>query len=131
MARRALGAHALASDWHAAAACTGDCQEFRVRVGGCTSARHGLGETLAEEDGELGLGHRPLARRHPPLLLGAVQDQEEELQGGLVGREVASRADRSDRKSTRLNSSHANISYAVFCLKQNYHCTAVLYLLPE
>src|SRR3712207_620615 len=26
---------------------------------------------------------------------------------------------RSDRKSTRLNSSHANISYAVFCLKKN------------
>src|SRR3712207_7023710 len=25
----------------------------------------------------------------------------------------------SDRKSTRLNSSHANISYAVFCLKIN------------
>src|SRR3712207_7977480 len=27
-------------------------------------------------------------------------------------------ADGSDRKSTRLNSSHANISYAVFCLKK-------------
>src|SRR5258707_6166151 len=30
-----------------------------------------------------------------------------------------------DRKSTRLNSSHANISYAVFCLKKKktpYHC---------
>src|SRR3712207_8729108 len=26
-----------------------------------------------------------------------------------------------DRKSTRLNSSHANISYAVFCLKNNTH----------
>src|SRR3712207_7605868 len=25
-----------------------------------------------------------------------------------------------DRKSTRLNSSHANISYAVFCLKKNF-----------
>src|SRR3712207_7263872 len=25
---------------------------------------------------------------------------------------------RQDRKSTRLNSSHANISYAVFCLKK-------------
>src|SRR3712207_7525597 len=25
----------------------------------------------------------------------------------------------ADRKSTRLNSSHANISYAVFCLKKN------------
>src|SRR3712207_8122406 len=27
-------------------------------------------------------------------------------------------APRQDRKSTRLNSSHANISYAVFCLKK-------------
>src|SRR3712207_8918796 len=32
---------------------------------------------------------------------------------------IATRA--SDRKSTRLNSSHANISYAVFCLKKKYH----------
>src|SRR3712207_7063271 len=30
-----------------------------------------------------------------------------------------------DRKSTRLNSSHANISYAAFCLKKkNYHLHA-------
>src|SRR3712207_7096228 len=28
------------------------------------------------------------------------------------------RDERLDRKSTRLNSSHANISYAVFCLKK-------------
>src|ERR1035437_10750955 len=28
---------------------------------------------------------------------------------------------RQDRKSTRLNSSHANISYAVFCLKKQYN----------
>src|SRR5947209_11796783 len=28
------------------------------------------------------------------------------------------RQGRADRKSTRLNSSHANISYAVFCLKK-------------
>src|SRR3712207_8170848 len=27
----------------------------------------------------------------------------------------------SDRKSTRLNSSHANIAYAVFCLKKKQH----------
>src|SRR3712207_7231745 len=35
------------------------------------------------------------------------------------------REKRGDRKSTRLNSSHANISYAVFCLKkktQYHHC---------
>src|SRR3712207_8416824 len=34
---------------------------------------------------------------------------ESEIVGGL------------DRKSTRLNSSHANISYAVFCLKKKNH----------
>src|SRR3712207_8671047 len=34
-----------------------------------------------------------------------------------LGRAAAARR-RQDRKSTRLNSSHANISYAVFCLKK-------------
>src|SRR3712207_7091077 len=33
-------------------------------------------------------------------------------------RATAGGAKASDRKSTRLNSSHANISYAVFCLKK-------------
>src|SRR3712207_9430878 len=40
----------------------------------------------------------------------------------LRTRDVSGRRPReatcSDRKSTRLNSSHANISYAVFCLKK-------------
>src|SRR5689334_24381357 len=31
---------------------------------------------------------------------------------------------RSDRKSTRLNSSHSSISYAVFCLKKKINNTA-------
>src|SRR3712207_8324557 len=30
-----------------------------------------------------------------------------------------------DRKSTRLNSSHANISYAVFCLKKKNNMTMI------
>src|SRR3712207_7825614 len=33
-----------------------------------------------------------------------------------------------DRKSTRLNSSHANISYAVFCLKKKNNNVYILYL---
>src|SRR3712207_7134285 len=42
---------------------------------------------------------------------------------GVRARRVANRVgqrarDLRDRKSTRLNSSHANISYAVFCLKK-------------
>src|SRR2546428_9740106 len=36
----------------------------------------------------------------------------------LLRRHVLGRADGRDRKSTRLNSSHDQISYAVFCLKK-------------
>src|SRR3712207_8546935 len=38
----------------------------------------------------------------------------------VVGRQVVEALAAVDRKSTRLNSSHANISYAVFCLKKNH-----------
>src|SRR3712207_7300224 len=38
-----------------------------------------------------------------------------------VAREALRAALARDRKSTRLNSSHANISYAVFCLKKKKH----------
>src|SRR3712207_8859750 len=37
----------------------------------------------------------------------------------LAVRKITRAASTRDRKSTRLNSSHANISYAVFCLKKN------------
>src|SRR3712207_8073817 len=60
---------------------------------------------------------------------GTVDDLDEpELPEGLelpaAGEEAAHKAwqdylEHRDRKSTRLNSSHANISYAVFCLKKN------------
>src|SRR3712207_7375689 len=36
------------------------------------------------------------------------------------------RGPRKDRKSTRLNSSHANISYAVFCLKKKKYNNTIL-----
>src|SRR3712207_7942448 len=39
--------------------------------------------------------------------------------GLLPGAGRSGRGQGRDRKSTRLNSSHANISYAVFCLKKN------------
>src|SRR3712207_7172226 len=41
----------------------------------------------------------------------------------LVRRQPA-RLAQEDRKSTRLNSSHANISYAVFCLKKKHNSTS-------
>src|SRR5438477_13015367 len=43
-------------------------------------------------------------------------------------RQMPALIDKGDRKSTRLNSSHMSISYAVFCLKkkikQNSNCTS-------
>src|SRR5690606_41368316 len=48
---------------------------------------------------------RPAARRRPPS-----------SPSGTSARSRSS--DRADRKSTRLNSSHVKISYAVFCLKK-------------
>src|SRR3712207_6884278 len=48
--------------------------------------------------------HRELALRSAEAAQLAVAKAAEQLEG--------------DRKSTRLNSSHANISYAVFCLKK-------------
>src|SRR2546427_8829866 len=51
------------------------------------------------------------------------------------GRERRGDDKRPDRKSTRLNSSHSQISYAVFCLKKKkktkneHHTTRQLYVL--
>src|SRR3712207_6944180 len=39
------------------------------------------------------------------------------------GKSITVRITNLDRKSTRLNSSHANISYAVFCLKKKIYIT--------
>src|SRR5689334_24413838 len=52
-------------------------------------------------------GQRPVVRRQFP---------EHDVQGDRG--EVRPEQDPGDRKSTRLNSSHSSISYAVFCLKK-------------
>src|SRR3712207_6974621 len=59
--------------------------------------------------------------------------EEENLAALRAGAELAAEAGglvQGDRKSTRLNSSHANISYAVFCLKKKKKIknTQLLYL---
>src|SRR3712207_8794349 len=53
-----------------------------------------------EETGQIEFSHNPFSMP----------------QGGLEALNIMDPLD-IDRKSTRLNSSHANISYAVFCLK--------------
>src|SRR3712207_6979409 len=62
--------------------------------------------------GELDL---PLARTAGPQRLG---DGAGVARLGRCPHQPADQVGGEDRKSTRLNSSHANISYAVFCLKK-------------
>src|SRR3712207_8122553 len=62
------------------------------------------------------------AGQQPRVDVAAAQDQAD-----LSAAQPVRIGQQGDRKSTRLNSSHANISYAVFCLKKKKHIlTAVL-----
>src|SRR3712207_7897169 len=63
---------------------------------------------------------RRVRAAHPPLHAGVAVGGAHLGPGGRAAAEADPRARRParDRKSTRLNSSHANISYGVFCLKK-------------
>src|SRR3712207_6885763 len=72
--------------------------------------------TLFRSAGCCGLvrdGQPERASKRADLLL-AESEVGQGTQHGMRARRLGAR----DRKSTRLNSSHANISYAVFCLKK-------------
>src|SRR3712207_8219744 len=62
------------------------------------------------------LGHLRLLRREVRDELVALRALDVLVAEQRADEQV--RVDAEDRKSTRLNSSHANISYAVFCLKK-------------
>src|SRR3712207_8077285 len=66
--------------------------------------------TLFRSDAVLGVLGADLGQPAAAVLQVVVAEQVDVLGAGLGA---------LDRKSTRLNSSHANISYAVFCLKKN------------
>src|SRR5690349_24428637 len=55
------------------------------------------------------------------ILLLVFPDVERKLDAVAQTLFVEDAADVTDRKSTRLNSSHVEISYAVFCLKKKMH----------
>src|SRR3712207_7952819 len=72
----------------------------------------------------------PFPRRETPPRKGPIggpgearirlgQKESEMTEKSKKARGIKLAAASLDRKSTRLNSSHANISYAVFCLKKN------------
>src|SRR3712207_4662848 len=99
-------------------------RSFRPRSGARSLSIPDAGDVLAARcwNGPAAGPHREPAsgggQRGPSLVAGAERrllDLHEELD--VVAR-LAQLVEQQDRKSTRLNSSHANISYAVFCLKK-------------
>src|SRR5258708_17640103 len=64
----------------------------------------------------------PAREVHPAVRLGGTVGAYR-LRLRLVGRQEPHRPAVADRKSTRLNSSHQIISYAVFCLKKKIPTT--------
>src|SRR5207249_11970730 len=85
---------------------------FRSRSGRCPSKAAPVGahrlENAPPKHGLQQGGPRPLRRRRP----------REGRFGSRDSKVPAKRNRAADRKSTRLNSSHVSISYAVFCLKK-------------
>src|SRR3712207_7967331 len=77
-----------------------------------TTLFRSTGDHLGTEEVSTALDDR--GRRRTERLVGDAHHAGDEA---LVGRFEL------DRKSTRLNSSHANISYAVFCLKNKKKTT--------
>src|SRR2546422_782996 len=81
----------------------------------------GAGGCDVREEAE-GRGRRELGQTFDLLAGPALQvSADEQPPARLLAEVVRQRADglhRADRKSTRLNSSHGYISYAVFCLKK-------------
>src|SRR3712207_7363499 len=80
--------------------------------------------TLFRSHGPVGTEH------HPRRTEGLERDVDDGRQVGIRPRRPCDgvqagqfATDVRDRKSTRLNSSHANISYAVFCLKKKKNTT--------
>src|SRR3712207_7225950 len=73
---------------------------------------HGLPRVVELFEARTPKGKAVLARTS-----GVVRLVDDEVKGRIVSI-VGDDGNEEDRKSTRLNSSHANISYAVFCLKK-------------
>src|SRR3712207_7975567 len=75
-----------------------------------------------EREVAVGLGERLGAHSTPGGLRGRSTCEARKAEPPSMRIEPSSAT--KDRKSTRLNSSHANISYAVFCLKKKHHVVA-------
>src|SRR3712207_8174741 len=95
----------------------GSAQEIADAIEGYASERRGV---IVGVDAPLAVpnerGTRKIERILSKVALPAYSASRRMFGGEPRAEELLAELER-DRKSTRLNSSHANISYAVFCLK--------------
>src|SRR3712207_7829171 len=79
-----------------------------------------LGTALLKSPTPMADRDRTVSRRSEPSSRAALMGEQPNPWDLLQPQDATSRhrGAKPDRKSTRLNSSHANISYAVFCLKK-------------
>src|SRR5581483_6997385 len=84
--------------------------------------RHLADQPVVARPDRLGYRARKFVRRHRAGVAAVALAALALVAGTAIALWQAARARHErDRKSTRLNSSHANISYAVFCLKKKKH----------
>src|SRR6267143_3694348 len=91
--------------------------------GRCVTLREGNSTSALFRPAKNHHAHPPLERRARQLQVEAMREAHDGVRGASANeRAHHAAADRNepreDRKSTRLNSSHSSISYAVFCLKK-------------
>src|SRR3712207_8889953 len=75
-------------------------------------------QVLTRDALHVGGRHGAVAREVFLEVAGVVEERGVVVELVVLAAEAADGLEAVDRKSTRLNSSHANISYAVFCLKK-------------
>src|SRR3712207_7426077 len=83
-------------------------------------------ERLAETQGHL--VSRPVMLLHTDQPITQRRAEPDHARASVERVELDAAISAADRKSTRLNSSHANMSYAVFCLTK---IKLVMHLLPR
>src|SRR5699024_11461173 len=100
-----------------------ECNSFTEAAEQCYISQSAISQQIRSLEKELGV--ELIHRENRRFTLTPAGEYFYEQSKGILNevediRRETFRIGKEDRKSTRLNSSHVSISYAVFCLKEKY-----------